>query len=645
MSKTFLSKSGSKNLLVPAFSMFSPLLLIGMLGGIIYSNSFDCSFHFDDYYNITENNAIRNIENVNAIWNFINRRFVGIFTFALNYHFHHLDVFGYHVFNVVIHIASSFLVWWLVILTLSTPVMQKERISTYKRLLALGCGLLFLSHPVQTQAVTYIVQRVTSLASLFYFASLCFYLKARLTEKKYQRILLFLSSALTALLGIFTKEIVITLPFSILLYEIYFLRTEDKSVVTIFKKKKFWLSLIPFVLFILIIPYLFSFKISSIFVTVSSQRHLDPPLTPVIYFMTQFRVIPYYIKLLFVPLNQNLDYDFPASLSFFEPYTFLGFLFLAALIFTAIRMFSRYRLASFGILWFFLTLSVEAIKPLGNVIFEHRLYLPMFGFSLFFVSILYHLFRERNARTAVIFFTALIIFFSILTYERNKVWKDDITLWSDVVKKSPDKARPYLNLGRAFYHAEKDDDAINHYRNALRLNPQYTDAYNNLGNALVRQGKIDESITEYRRALSLDPYYPELYSNLGAALYRQGKTEEAIQVYQKALSSNIRNVELHFNLGLALSKQGKLERAVEHLKNALDIEPGYETHYLMGLVLKKQGKTDEAIEHILESVRIKPDNIEGHIVLSQLYAFKGETEKARSHSEEADRLRKFQNKK
>ncbi len=636
MSKLVLAINGLGNVITRIISRIYPLIIICILGIIIYSNSFDCSLHFDDFDSIRDNTAIRDARNVKAVWNFINRRFVTYYTFALNYHFHKLEVFGYHIVNVVIHIAASFMVWWLVMLTLSTPTMRKKDISKYKGLIALGCGLLFVSHPVQTQAVTYIVQRLASLSTLFYLASLCFYSKARQTKKKFAAILLFASLAVTALLGIFTKEIVITLPFSILLYEIYFLKAEDKSITTRLKNKKFWLFLIPFVLFILIIPYLLSFELSYLLSEVSSQRHLDPPLTTAVYFMTQFRVVATYIRLLFIPVNQNVDYDFPASQSFFELYTFLGFLFLAAIFFTAIRIFSRYRLASFGILWFFLTLSVEAIKPLGNVIFEHRLYLPMFGFSLFFVSMLFYILGSRYTKAIVIITIAVVCWNSCLTYRRNRVWKDDISLWSDVIQKSPNKARPYNNLGRAYHQKGNLIEAKKHYLTALRINPFYPEAYNNLGNVLSEEGKLDEAKEQYTRALQLNSIYTKALNNLGSVFFKEEKFDQAKKQYLEAIRFDPNQAESHNNLGLIFLQERNLNAAEKKFREALRINSNYtKAHINLGDTFFLRRNFDEAIREYSRALQIEPDIADAHKKLGRAYFLKGDIDSSAEHFKRA----------
>ncbi len=675
MSKKNLINTGSQNShnTTTLISRIYPLLLIFVIGMIIYSNSFDCTFHLDDFNSIIENEAIRNIRDVNAIWNYLNRRFVTYYSFALNYHFHQLEVFGYHLVNVLIHSGASCFVWWLFILILSTPVMRREKISRHKSLIALGGSLLFLTHPIQTQAVTYIVQRLASLAALFYFASLCFYMKARLSKKKRITTLFFAGSALMAFLGMFSKETVFTLPFAVLLFELGFFRSGSPK--EILKNKKILPFIIFPLLFTLIIPILMDFNFSNVFGAASSDRLGEPPLTFTVYLLTQFKVFVTYIRLLFVPIHQNVDYDFPASRSFFELPTISSFFLLAAIFITAVWLFPKRKLVSIGIIWFFLTLSVEAVKPLGNVIFEHRLYLPMFGFSVFFVSMIYHIVFKRYSKAGLLLMAGLICVTSFLTYRRNRVWKDEISLWRDAVRKSPDKARPHNNLGIVLSHkgkAEKAivefrealsiypgylgarknlgttlrslgryEEAINEYREVLRVNPNEITAYINLGVALSQIGKNDEAVREFRNAIRIKPDYAKAYNNLGTVLLNLGKVEEAISEYRMALRLNPDYTNAYINLGDALYNLGKFDDAVKAYRSALRIDPGNaEAYYNQGRAYFRGGNEEEAIIHFKNALKINPYFRDVHIGLASCYQTMGKASEAEFHLSEYKRLMK-----
>ncbi len=209
----------------PAFS----IVLLCLAGILVYSNTFTNSFHLDDATIIVENNTIRELDNFDALWHKTPTRVFSCWTFALNYHFGGLNVFGYHLVNIVIHILSGIALWWLIQLLFKTRVLRRTSAYRYKTILSLGGALLFIVHPVQTQAVTYIVQRIASLATLLYLVSLACYVRARLEQqKKNIRIAFFLSSIFSAFLAVFSKETSYTLPLAVVLFEIFFMDEESR---------------------------------------------------------------------------------------------------------------------------------------------------------------------------------------------------------------------------------------------------------------------------------------------------------------------------------------------------------------------------------------------------------------------------------
>ena len=557
-------------------------------------------------------------------------RAFGLLTFVLNYQFHGLDVTGYHVVNLIIHILTSCIVYWLVSLILSSPVMQTDRISKHKKIIAGFSALLFIAHPVQTQAVTYIVQRLASLAALFYLSALSMYVKARLTENKLiLRIFLYVSAGICTFLGMFTKETLFTLPFAVLIIEFFFLRVPVKSSLKFNKFKLLWA--IPFVMFLLIIPYLNNFSISFVFQPRISQRYGDPAVTPFFYLITQFKVIVYYIKLLFLPVNQRLDYDFPLSVSFFEPAVVLSFLFLAALLYLAFRLFKHKKtIIALGIIWFFLTLSIESsIVPLSNVIFEHRLYLPMFGFVLITVASLYYLMWQNHSKAMMIALVALVCMFSAMTYQRNKVWKNNYTLWSDNVKKSPNKDRAHYNLGLALADRGMNDLAIREFYRTLSLNPTHIKACTSIGNAFSKQGKFNEAIKEFDRALIMNPEYAEIYYNRGNAFIETGKYNEAVSDFEKALSLNPVNTDVLVSLGMAHYSLGRIDESIVAFKKALGIDTdNVLAHYNLGYTLYTQGNVEDAIKEFKTVVSLDPENVRTLVNLGSALVSRGKFEEA-----------------
>ncbi|MEI6863506.1 MAG: tetratricopeptide repeat protein, partial [Candidatus Omnitrophota bacterium] len=483
------------------FNILAVALLI-IIGVAAYSNTFNNPFQFDDKHNIINNPSIKNLSDLRAVFNFKPTRFVTDLSFAVNYHFGRLNVLGYHIFNLLIHLCCAAMVWWLVILTLRTPAFKDTKISGRSGYIAFFAALIFVSHPVQTQGVTYIIQRAASLGALFYISSLAFYAKSRLLRHKNDKALIRLSfyalSFITLILAMFSKEMTITLPFAILLYEACFFREEGVD----------WKRVIPFFVTLLIIPATMAVTKSVNFGEMRLMRELSPGITPSDYLLTQFKVIVTYIWLLFVPVNQNLDYDYPVSRTLFDIPTLSGLILIAIILVIAVKIFRRYRLVSFGIFFFFLTLIPESsVIPIQDVIFEHRLYLPMAGYAVFLVSAVYYMFEKKGIKPAIIILSIAGISYSTLAYNRNFVWKDDLTLWNDTIRKSPHKARPLNNRGVAYCSKGNFDRALSDFNKAIELYPKFADAYNARGSAYKYKGDLERALSDYNKAIELNPGY------------------------------------------------------------------------------------------------------------------------------------------
>ena len=638
-------------------------LLIVAICLIAYSNTLNAPFHFDDSVVIIDNPIVKDLGfmvNPSAAkvhkghfgYELFRRRYVGFLTFALNYRMHKLNVAGYHVVNLYIHIINALMVYWLVVLTFRTPFLSSNALRAHSNQSALFAGLLFACHPVQTGAVTYIWQRVTILAATFYVLSLVMYVKWRLASNKtgssfLGRPLLFYSaSVVSAVLAMKTKEIAFTLPVTILLYELMFFGG---------KLNKRILYLVPLFLTMLIIPVSLlgtDTPMGDLISDVSEATRVDASMSRWDYLLTQFTVIVTYLRLVFLPINQNLDYDYPIYNTFLTPEVFLSFLLLLAVLGFGVYLFwhsrtrnSAYRLIAFGIFWFFITLSVESsVIPLMNVIFEHRIYLPSVGFLMALTTGMVLLFEKYGQKTlppiGIAGFTIVIIALSVSTYARNNIWRTGIALWQDCVEKSPQKAGPHNSLGDVMFKQGRTEEAIDHFLQALRIKPDFEKAHSNLGTALYSQGRTEEAIDHYLQALRLRPDYVDAHNNLGFALYSKGRTEEAIDHYLQALRLKPDYVDAHNNLGLALYSQGRTEEAIDHYLQALRIKPDFEkAHSNLGAALYIQGRTEEAIDHYLQALRIKPDYVAAHNNLGLALYSQGRTEEAIDHYLQALRLK------
>ena len=566
------------------------LLVFIILGFLIYSNTLDVPFYFDDRPNIVENPYVRltdlTSKNI-ACATFkspLSNRPVANLSFALNYYFHQYNVAGYHAINIVIHIITGILLYFFIKTTLSIPSLR----SRYKHhaSIAFFAALIWLVHPIQTQSVTYIVQRMNSMAAMFYILSFLLYVKGRLVKENQKAWPWFAGCALAGLLALGSKEISATLPFFILLYEWYFLQDLSKA----WLKRSIPYFMGAFVVFgLLVLLYLGSNPLEHI---LSGYEHRDFTLTQRV--LTQFRVVTYYISLLVYPspARLNLAHDFSLSCSFIDPVTTsLSLVSIMALIALAVLIAKKERLISFGILWFFGNLTIESsVIPL-EIIFEHRLYLPSMFACLMTVTLAYQCKIPDWLRAGLL--CAVIAVFSFWTYERNHVWIDEVTLWKDCAQKSKENARPHNNLGNALFRQGKLDEAIAHYYEVIRIKPNHFLAHNNLGVALGQQGSFEKSISHFYKALQIKSDYAEAHNNLGLVLTRQGKVNEAIAHFYKALQIKPDYAKAHYNLGMAYSSKGLSDRAFKEIKRARALSSKDEWN-LMLKVMKAKTKAQQA---------------------------------------------------
>jgi tetratricopeptide (TPR) repeat protein len=618
---------------------------LGLLCIIIYSNTLHSPFIFDDFPNIRKNIFIRLADldfkrlSDTAFIRPNPTRPVANISFALNHYIGEYDVFGYHVTNIFIHFINGILVYFLSLITFTQLWREPDKDiprfrSTSILLMSLFSALIFITHPIQTQSVTYIVQRMNSMAVMFYLLSLLLYVYGRLTRPGWKKLILFCGCSMSWIMALGSKEIACTLPLIILLYEWYFF--QDLRSDWLRKNIKYLLALFA-ILIVVIFIFLGLSPIDKILATYTNRD-----FTMMERVLTQFRVVVFYISLLLFPhpSRLNLLHHFTTSASLIEPpVTLLALLIIIGLIGLGIYCARRQRLISFCIFWFVINLLIESSVIGVEMIYEHRLYLPMFGFALIVSRVMFYCFSKRRS-WAIIGSTVIILSLCAATYVRNRAWQDGITLWSDVVSKSPQNHRAHLNLGVTLREQKRLTEAISHFSEALRIKPGYAKTHNNLGIALAQQGKLAEAIGYLSRALQIQPDYAEAHNNLGTALARQGKLEEAVGHLSEALQIKPDYVDAHYNLGSALNEQGRPKDAVKYLSKAVRIEPHYaEAHNNLGNALKRLGRLDEAIEHFSEAVRIKPDYAEAFNNLGTTLVRQGKFKEAVGNFSEALRIK------
>ncbi len=602
------------------------ILILFVIGGIIYSNTINSPFVFDDNVWITNNSNIIQFENYihHPLKYFIRARSIANFSFSINYYFGKLNPKNYHITNIIIHILNTTLIWIFVVLTLQTPKLKNKYKQNERYLLGFLVSLIFISHPIQTQAVTYIIQRLASLATTFYLLTMITisYLLINKNLQLTKKIFLILLSSIFLIIGLFTKEITVTIPISIILYYLIFFK---------FRPNKFNLiyggGIIATIIIIISKIILRSYSLKFIFANkISNTNEL---ITPYTYFFTQLRVIPKYIQLLFIPINQNLDYYFPLSTSWRNISVIGGFLLIILTIIIAIKQIKIRPLLSFGILFFFISLSItSSIFPIEDVIFEHRLYLPMIGFSLVLIDIIWELSKKSITNTAKIIILITILF-SILTYQRNATWATKESIYLDIIQKSPKVKRNYNNLGSYYYETNQLNKAETYYQKSLEIDPQYTIAYISLGEIALKKSNYQQAIKLFNTALKIatkDKDIAIIYNNIGITYLKKkdyltaieyltkAKTQtqnnpidnrekivssintnlseayyqmaldlidhkleqEAISIFEKSISYNPKNPIIYANYAVIMAMQGKYDQAQKLFEKALEIDPNYQ---------------------------------------------------------------------
>ncbi|MDF1579138.1 MAG: tetratricopeptide repeat protein, partial [Desulfobulbales bacterium] len=423
--------------------------------------------------------------------------------------------------------------------------------------------------------VSYIVQRMNSMAVLFSLLAFLLYIHARLSRNRTRRRLLLAGGFSAFLLALGSKENTITLPFFVFLYEWYFFRDLDLHWL---KKNSWWPLGMALILAGVALLYL---EFTPLVKTLSEYQAAS--LTLAQRFMTQFRIVIFYLFLFLFPhpARLNLDHHFPVSLSLLDPpTTLLSILAVFAILASAVVIARRYRFLSFAILWFMGNLVIEASVPGLDMVFEHRTYLPSILISMILVMFLYQFVTHIWARRVV-----LLIFVAVgavWTHERNLVWADKAALWADAAGKSPEKARPNINAGIAYSEIGRFDKGIRYLEQAVKLQPDYVHPRINLANSLFIKGDYPGAEHHARAILPMKPVDREslnllvmAQNTVGKSLAMQGKEEEALENFRKARELKPDDLAATYNLSLVLARLGRLIEAEEYCVEALRIQPDY----------------------------------------------------------------------
>ena len=624
------------------------LLLLAAITCAAYSNSFQVPFVFDDFINIIDKPSIQlftpDLPGIirAASEGQSGTRWLPNLSLAFNYYFGGEKVWGYHLVNLSIHLGCALVFYLLCLTTLRLPAVAGTG-GGRTREIAMAAALLWAVHPLQTNAVTYLVQRMTSICALFYLAALLCYAQGRLRrESAWQRYALFGACLLFGLMAVTSKENGLMLPAMVLGYEFFFLKPHHwfkENRAKIVAGAGAGLALI-----LLLTVALLGKEVFSSILEIYNYRNF----TMAERLLTETRVIFLYLGLLAFPspARLNLTHEIALSRSLLDPpqtaLALLGIILLAGLIFWT---FNRNRLFSFALFWFLGNLVIEStIVPL-ELVFEHRLYLPSTFLFLSGASLLFTLGRAKlwPVRASFLLLACLLAFW---TWQRNQTWASGITLWSDVVAKSPGLARGYNNLGVAYHEAKDFKTAQEMFEKAIRVEPESRLAYISLGSLHLNQNRLAEAEQALRTALTKQTFLSpaRIYHYLGVTYRKAENYPAAIEYSRLALRLAKDDLEPMINLGIIYEKLGDYPKAAETYAEALKsgLNDSVDLYNNWGIAVFKMGQTDRAIEYFHQALRINPNHPETHYNLGLAYGEKGMTREAQAEMQLSMRLQQQQ---
>lgn len=551
-------------------------LLIYLL--MAYSNSFYGDWHFDDYFNIVTNPYIQ-IQDFS--WDNLKKCSYGLaqerpsrplayLSFALNYWFDGTNVFGYHLVNFIIHYLAAVFLFLFLYNTFSLPLLER-RFSATAYPVALLATFFWAANPVHVTSITYIVQRMASMAGLFYIMAMYFYLKGRTTRKSNSAVYFYIICCLCSFAAILSKENAAMLPVSIFFYDLFLIRGIDKKSIIKYLK----IAALPCAL--ILITGLIYVDFSTVF---DDYKMRDFTMWQRL--LTEPRVIIFYLTLLFYPVNSRLTllYDFEISRSLLQPWsTFPAILLILILIGFSFYIAKRRPLISYCILFYFLNHLIEGSIFNLEIVYEHRNYIPaMLLFvpvtQLFISALDYFSSKKHIQWSLVAVLTFLIAASGTITYQRNAIISDDFTFWFDNTIKSPLLSRTHSNLGNAYLTRGERDKALSEYEKAIALN-NFGGIYaravqeHNLGLYKFTDGKYDEALACFEKSDRLMPFYISNIVHMAKIRFIKNELPQAYNIITSSLKRYPHNQDLNELLCLTLLRENKFPEAAVCAKSML----------------------------------------------------------------------------
>lgn len=660
----------------------SPLVhaaLVVVVGLLVYSNTFQVPFFLSADY-VTENPFVRDIsfpmERLKQLnsdhYGLVKSRYLPYLTFALNYRLHGFNVFGYHAVNLLFHLLDALLVYALVIQIFRTPLLQRSSLRERQRPLALFVALLFVAHPVQTEAVTWIWHgRSAVLTAFFFLGALVAYLRGRLEDGWGRGYLWYGVAVLSAALAMKCKQNAVTLPFMAALFEFAFFSGGIKSRI---------IRLIPLGLTLLIIPatYLFDMGFSLEEATTAFKPVTGQEMTRLDYLFTQFRVLINYLRLFFVPVGLPAFREWTISRSLLEPAVLASGASLASLLGLGVYLVVRCRrtkpewaLIGVGIVWYFIGHSVESgIIPLSVLTAVYRNYLPSVGVFLAVGTAVFLLsLRFDRGKVPAISLSAgaLLLVLAISAYARNGVWRTEISLAEDVVKNSPESPQAHFIMSKAYKSQGMMTEAGREVDLAFRLDmaahpelvtgganltgmsttsvpkkllPEEVEEYFRQAVENHRNGRPENALEGLQAVLAADPDHAGAHYHRALIFHEQGMTDAAAGEYRAVLRLKPDFVAARSDYAGLLAQMGQFPEAIAELKTALRYKPDYpEAHRFLGMIYQDTGRLADAVSAFKSAIRYNPAYADAHNSLGEAYVQMGDPGNAATEFRTALRLK------
>jgi tetratricopeptide (TPR) repeat protein len=625
--------------------------LIVLTGVAVYWNSFAGVFLFDDFLSIVENPTIRQWYRLDQVLcppagNMIpiaGRPIMNL-SLAINYAISGTQTWSYHLVNLLLHLANGLLLFDVLRRTFQRPVVRSS-LGDHALPLATVIAVLWTVHPLHTEAVTYISERAESLVAMFFLLTLYGVLRSEGSPRAcwWEGM-----SVVSCLLGMASKELMVTAPVVVLIYDRCFLSGSLKEAWR--RRWRFYVLLAS--TWILLVGLVLSAGV--IF------RHSEVGVHPRwLYALTEPQAILHYLRLAVWPRPLCADYGYPVSTSWCDILPSLLAV-LACGIFGVWALVKRPQWGFLG-LWFFGILApTSSVVPTLEVIVERRMYLPLAAVLILLVVGTYLGGRAAirqgwlTSRAAAVAGVCLVLVvgatWGVLTVERNGVYSSELGMWQDIVAKAPENVHANYRLGFVLFAQQRYLEGLEYCERAIQLNrrPNATVIpkivrHNEAmiacqcGMALANMGRRHEAIERYKQAIQAEPEMVWAHYNCGFMLAELGRASEAIAHYQEALRVKPDYLEVHNNWGSLLLSMGRTAEALDHYQKSLRIASNPTAHNNLGMILQANGRLDEAADHFRQAVRLRPDYVRAQFNLVLTLAQMGRVREAIETGSQADK--------